>query len=138
MLHTWDYMVVCVLLVMGLAGVIAQTAAPGGLAAVLLRSAPFWLLPALGLAVDQVSPAAYQRWREALLLLHRVLVVLLLSAPAAMPASSGAAPPWSGSVVRYGGLLACFDAVMFKVGGAACALVLAGAAAGGCCWRCRC
>jgi hypothetical protein len=111
-------------LVVCLAATLAQAAAPGGPAApapllLLLRSAPLWALPALGLAVDRASPAAYQRWREALLLLHRTILLLVLNIHAAAPASdSAAAPPWFGSLLGYGGLLACLDAVMFKVGAA--------------------
>jgi hypothetical protein len=107
-----------------LVAALAQAAAPGGpadplpLLLLLLRSAPLWALPALGLALDRASPAAYRRWREALLLLHRAVVLLALSVEAA--AAGGNADAWSGPEVAYGGLLACLDAVLFKVGAAGC------------------
>jgi hypothetical protein len=108
-----------------LAAALANAAAPGGPAApalllllLLLRSPPLWALPALGLALDRASPAAYQRWWEALLLLHCTILLLVLSDQVTAAANGSGAPPWFGSLLGYGGLLACLDAVFFKVGAA--------------------
>jgi hypothetical protein len=114
MLLPWDYLAGCLLLLMGTAGLMAHTESPSGLLAATLRLLPYWGLPVLGLVMDRLSTASYQRLRERLLLVHRAFVVAFACNPAMFGAGELALTE---SVIKYGGLIACFDAIMYKVGG---------------------
>jgi hypothetical protein len=114
MLLPWDYMVGCLLLLMGTAGLLAHSDSPSSLLASTLRLLPYWGLPVLGLVMDRLNTASYQRVRERLLLVHRAFVVAFACNPAMFGAGELALTE---SVLKYGGLIACFDAIMYKVGG---------------------
>jgi hypothetical protein len=64
----------------------------------LLGSVPFWFIPICGVLLQQLSPRAHLRWREQLLLLHRMgssvyYSSLLLPGAGAAPLAAGARAP---------------------------------------------